>query len=71
VNISKYTSDKIVLWLAILGVLAGVAFAGLLGAALLRHNFRGSLLDEAFFLLLSCVGVYSLAQFLITRIKTT
>jgi hypothetical protein len=59
------------LWLAILGVLAGVAFPILLGAALLRHNFRGSLLDEALFFLLSCAGVYSLAQFLITRIKTT
>jgi hypothetical protein len=70
VSISKGTSDKIIFLLAILGVLQGVAFAILVGSSFFLHNFRGSLLDEVFFLLLTSVGVYSLARFLIARIKS-
>jgi len=70
VSISKGTFDKVILLLAILGVLAGVAFTILIGSSFHLHNFRGSLLDEVFFLLLTSVGVYSLARFLIARIKS-
>ena len=66
-SISENTADKIILWLAILGVLAGVAFAILVGAAYFRHSFTGSFQDDLFFLSLSCVGVYSLARFLVKR----
>ena len=68
VRITNNTADKIILWLAILGTLVAVAGATLMSSALFRHlNFGGSLQDEVFFLLLSCVGVYSLARFLVTR----
>jgi hypothetical protein len=71
VSIAENTADKIILWLAIVGMLVGVAFTILVGAALFRlFKFNGSLHDEVFFLLLTCTGVYSLARFLVTRNKT-
>ena len=69
-GIAKNIADRIVWWLAIFGILAGVAYATLLGGVFFhRLSFRGSLPDELFLLLLSCVGVYSLTRFLVFDIN--
>jgi hypothetical protein len=60
VSITKNTTDKLILWFAILGVLEGLTFTALVGATFLGLNFRMSWWDELFLFLLSCAGVYSL-----------
>ena len=63
-SIKNSTVDRLISWIAVCGVIAGLAMAIVIASVIRRNRLAIPWYDLLYFAPLNCVGLYSLLSFL-------